>query len=211
MTKKKRKNPGRSAEELAEIRQRLAEKRKALELLPVEFQVVDMNHAKSPEVMDYCVRHLSSGGTWAELRKKLGLGPSYADRRWRYIRQAILEVAIPLDEQEALQAKYATNQYLLSKLDKFMEEIEDRIVMREGEDNEHHFVKLKLESLKMMFERNEIDFDHYIEMRRLKTAESKSQGVSIIFKNVVQIPRPGENLTEVDVTPKKNKIRGSCE
>lgn len=205
MTGKKKKKSGKSKQEIAAMGLKvLAEKQAFLDSVGVELQVKDIAHTRTPEVMDFCVRHLSSGGTWGELRRKLGLGPAYADRRWRALRSAIVEVALPKDEDDALKAKYATNQYLMSKLEAFFDELETKIKAREGDDNEHHFIKLKLESLKMMFERNEIDFEHYLEMRRVKTGERRNQGVSIVFQNIVKVPRPGDSTEEsVDVTPKR--------
>lgn len=198
MTKKRKRSV--QTVPIAELHKLQAESLSILNKTPVELQVRDSNHALSPEVVDFSIQHLVSGGTWGELRRKLGLGPAYADRRWRALRHMILEQALPKDEDEALKAKYATNQYLLGKLEKYVEEIEDRIKARINDDNEHHFLKIKLDSLKMMFERNEIDFEHYLEMKKLKNVDKRSQGISIVFQNITKINRPGDSI---DVTPKQ--------
>jgi len=174
-----------------------AERKKVLDAIPVELQVIDVDHAKSKEVLDYCIDKLSAGVAWGELRRMLGVGPSSVDRRWRTIRDLVLSIALPENEEEALKARYSKGAFLLQKLEKFIDEIEARLEVGVEAKVEHNFFKIKLDGLKYLLEQNEKDFEHYVEMRKVKSIDRKSQGPSVIIQNNYHIPRPGDNTKDV--------------
>lgn len=182
---------------------KIAEK-KALErsIKPV-MTVKTVEEALSDRVINFSVQHLSTGGTWNELRKKLNLGPAWEDARWRKLRRALLDAALPESEEEALKSCYARSEFLMMKLERLVKRIEDE-VERGTEKNIHLLLKTQLDGLKVLAEQNDKEFMNYLEMKKLKVVDSKSQGTSIIFQNNYYVPRPGDK----DVTPKAKVIDG---
>jgi hypothetical protein len=187
------------------MRERLEEYRERIKNIPVEMFVKDVAHAKSPEVINYAIIRLSAGDTWAELRAKLGLGSSASDPRWRVLRTLLVDGLMPATEEEALKAQISTRQFLLSKLEEQLDEVEMRIQIH-GTDKldkvtEHQFWKLRLETIKLLLEENNQAFESFIEMKKLKSLASKTGGSVINVINKFHIPRPGDNLKALkDVT-----------
>lgn len=187
-----------------------------LALVKVDLQVRDADHARSPEVIDYCVKFLSKGGTWDVLRRKLGVGAANSDNRWRVIRGQVCETFIPKSEEEALLAQANTREFLLQKLEGFVEEVESTISnLPDGEEGLKALpamMKLKLETLKAFFDENERSFKAYTELKKIKTLEKKNQGGSIIINNNYHMNRPGQNAKDVtntlDTASKLLKVEG---
>lgn len=180
-------------------RARLKEIQDKAASLPVELQVRDAAHARSPEVLKYCIDHLAGGGTWLELKMKLGIrGGAHSDPRWRIIRSLVVEGLLPETDDEAMKAQISQRAFMLDRLEGFLEEVEERLLLQ-GDDKqdklvEPMFYKIRMEAMKILLEENEKSFTSHIEMRRLKQAEKKNQGKSIIVNNKFYIPRPGDDL-----------------
>ena len=95
---------------LAKLHQEQAESKVNL---PVVLQVRDIHHARSAEVLAFCLDHLGAGGTWTDLRRKLGLG--YGDLRWKLIRERAVEGLLPVNEDEAIKAVGSKRSYLADR------------------------------------------------------------------------------------------------
>lgn len=175
--------------------------------VPVELQVTDVRHARSSEVLAFCLSHLGAGGTWASLRHKLGLGPG--DIRWRLIRERAVEGLLPVNEEEAIKAVGSQRSFLVTKLEGIMEEIEERINMMDDSDKtfDHHFWKLRMDGMKLLLEENSKQLMDHLEMKKAKAAEKNNTGVSIIVQNQYYIPRPGDSPDKIqDVVPIINQL-----
>jgi len=183
-------------------RQRLEEDR-----VPVELQVTDVRHARSAEVLGFCLSHLGAGGTWGALRHKLGLSPG--DIRWKLIRERAIEGLLPVNEEEALKAVGSQRSFLVDKLEGMLEDLESRINMMESGKMafDHHFWKLKIETMKLLFEENSKQLSDHLEIKKVKAAEKANTGVSIVVQNSFYIPRPGDSKEKiVDVVPIINEL-----
>ncbi len=179
-----------------------------LEAIPCELQVRDADHARSPEVIQFALNHLAQGGTYEVLRKKLGLGPAHRDHRWRLVREVVNEGLIPTSESDALRQQADGRQYLVSKVEDMIEDFEglmsslsdekvgDRIMLSQ-------FMKFKLEALKLLMEENAKSFEAWATLQKIKVADRKTQGPSIIIQNNYHIPRPGDKAREVIETTAK--------
>lgn len=188
-----------------------ARKKKQDELDKIKpvMSVKNTRDAKSERVLSYCIKELSSGTTWSELRRMLGLGHASIDPRWRTIRETLTKQILPANEEEALQAQMNMSEMVLSKLEEFQDYLDERIERTKGEDNEHHMLKLKLDSMKLAFERYEKRVEQFLTMKKIQKDDQKSRGPSIIYQNINYIPRPGDGEREVkDVTQKVTKIIG---
>lgn len=180
----------------------MAEERRRLDAIPVELQVRDTTHARSAEVQDFAVKHLSQGGTWEELRRKFGLGHSGVDRRWRVVRETVVDAFIPETEEEALRAQVSHRSYLLSKIETFIEEIEAKLMVDSsslGSETMHHFMKMRLDGLKVLLEENNREFESFLNVRKLRAKEKQNRGVSIVVQNNFAIPRPA--MPQIDASP----------
>lgn len=171
--------------------------REDLKNVKVELQVVDSKHATSEEVLQFCIDHLQKGGTYNVLRLKLGLGPSMTDRRWRRIRAVLAEMILPDTEEEALKLANSMSNFMITKIEVFMEKIEQRALASQGEENEAQFLKLELDAMKMVMDKYEKQTEHFLKMKDIKKKEKGTQGPTIIFNNKFVIPRPGAK----DITP----------
>jgi hypothetical protein len=192
---------------VAQAREVLKEKQQALAKIDVELQVTDAKHARSEGVVSFCREHLIKGGTWEELRRKLGLGPAWQDSRWRMVRATVVDCLLPSTEEEALKASQQERSFLVSKLEEFVSEIENRMQHMRGGKDEHQYWKLKLEALKLQLEEATKTFDNYVNMKKVKTLDSKTQGVSIIVQNNYHMARPGETKRDaLDVTKKVTNL-----
>lgn len=191
---------------LDSVRQALLDKHQA-DRVDVELQVTDVRHARSAEVLSFCLSHLGSGGTWGSLRHKLGLGPG--DIRWRLIRERAVEGLLPVNEDEALKAVGSQRSFLVTKLEGMLEELEERINMiGDGKKTyDHHFWKLRMEGMKLLLEENSKQLTDHLEIKRAKLSEKTNTGVSIIVQNQYYIPRPGDPRDRItDVVPLINEI-----
>jgi hypothetical protein len=183
----------------------LAEKRLKLAKIPVELQVRDTEHARSAEVIEFCIAHLTGGGTWEELRARLGLGPAHQDYRWRKLKELLIDGLAPKTEEEALKAQADGRAYLLSKVQEF-EETLDQVLLVMGNSAEEKkslpsLLKLKMDAIKMQLDENARGFDAYVNLKKAKEADKKTQGVSILIQNNFHMPRPGDDKKELkDVT-----------
>ncbi len=155
-------------------------------------KVRNIEAAKSVEVLEFCRDFLTDGGRWDELRRKLGLGPAHLDKRWRVIRELIPEMMMPTTEEDALRRHGALQLMIMSELDALVKQI-DHGYSEADEKVAHNYLKLKMEALKMKLEESSKEFDKFMDVKKLKSAEKKTQGVSIIVQNNYHIARPGEN------------------
>lgn len=175
----------------------------------VMLQVRDFTHARSAEVLSFCLDHLGSGGTWDHLRRKLGLGPS--DARWRIIRERAVEGLLPINEEEALKAVGSQRSFLVQKLEQELENLEARMeslpeITKIGVVD-HHFWKIKVEIMKILLDENSKDLGDHLEMKKAKAADKQALGQSIIVQNNYYIPRPGDSQEKIrDVVPLLNEI-----
>ena len=191
---------------LDRVRQAMLDKHQA-DRVDVELQVTDVRHARSAEVLSFCLAHLGSGGTWGALRHKLGLGPG--DIRWRLIRERAVEGLLPTNEEEALKAVGSQRSFLVNKLEGMLEELEERINMiGDGKrTHDHHFWKLRMEGMNLLLEENSKQLTDHLEIKRAKLSEKANTGVSIIVQNQYYIPRPGDPRDRItDVVPLINEI-----
>lgn len=175
----------------------------------VELQVLDVAHARSSEVLGFCLAHLGSGGTWSSLRHKLGLGPS--DIRWRLIRERAIEGLLPVNEEEALKAVGSQRTFLVQKLELMLETLEARMELFSGKQAtssiDRDFWKIKTEIMKLLLEENSKNLNDHIEIKRVKAQEKANLGASIIVQNQYYIPRPGDHKDRiVDVVPLINEL-----
>lgn len=187
----------RKAKDLANLEKAQAVKKEMLQTpVPVEFPVRDMEHAKSEEVLQYCLKELEGGTTYNELRLKLGLGPASVDRRWREIREILIELILPQDEEEALRTDAGLSGYMLSRIEQYIEKIQERALANRGEENEAAFLKLELDSMKLLMEKYAKRTDQYLKMKDIQKKEKRTTGTTIIFNNLHSIRRPGQELED---------------
>lgn len=164
---------------------------------PVVLQVGDIEHAKSEEVLKFCLSQLQAGTTYNALRIKLGLGPAYLDNRWRVIRQLLSEMILPADEDEALMSANALSAYLLKRMEEFTDKAAARALEMRGDKNEFQYLKLELDAMKILTEKYEERTNHYLKMKDLQKQEKGRHGQTVVFNNKFYIPRPGEAIREV--------------
>jgi len=191
---------------LEQARQKTKELR-AADNVPVELQVVDVRHARSAEVLSFCLSHLGGGGTWGALRNRLGLGPG--DIRWKLIRERAIEGLLPVNEEEAIKAVGSQRSFLVDKLEIMLEDLEGRINMMSKTEStfDHYFWKLKLEAMKLLLEENSKQLSDHLDVKRAKAADRHSMGVSIVVQNSFYIPRPGDGADRIaDVVPIINEL-----
>lgn len=167
----------------------------------VEFPVVSYKDCEREDVLKFCLDQLKAGVTYNELRMKVGLGPTHLDGRWRKLRRILSDMILPANEEEALLAGYSSTQYVIKKMEMYLEKLGERLqtAQNTADENEHQYWKLELEAMKAIIEKQEKRTDHYLKMKDLQKAEKGRRGSTIIFQNNYSIPRPGE--TPKDVTP----------
>lgn len=175
----------------------------------VVLQVKDIHHARSAEVLAFCLDHVGSGGTWSDLRRKLGLG--FGDIRWKIIRERAVEGLLPINEDEAIKAVGAKRSYLIDKLEKMLHDLELRMEslpeMTKDGVYDHHFWKLRIEAMKLLLEENSKNLTDHLEMKKAKAADKMARGGSLIVQNNYYIPRPGDGEEKIrDVVPIINQI-----
>lgn len=187
---------------IEEARAVYKETREKAASLPVELKVKDMAHARSPEVISFAISHLKSGGTYAELRSKLGCGPAYSDKRWRVVRDILCEAIIPDSEEDALKASQTVGNYLKCQLEELVTEIDTELKDMGSSKEEikvrHNYYKLKLDGIKALMDDNQESLASFYSMKKLKANERKTQGVSIVVNNNYHIARPGDNAKVVE-------------
>lgn len=179
----------------------ITELRKQDNQVEVALQVRDMAHAKSEEVLKYCVDELQKGTTWNKLRRKLGLGHAGVDARWRTIKEILCSAVMPASEEEALQASLAMSNYMMTSIEDLIERIDERTRATEGKKEEAQMLKVQLEAIKFQKEIYDKKFEHYAKLKELKMVDKKGQGQSIIFQNNYFVPRPGQNVQWKDGRP----------
>lgn len=160
---------------------------------PVQLQVRDHNHARSNEVLNFCFEKICEGVTFDVLRRMLGVGPASVDNRWRIIREALPNIMLPVDEEEALRARYSKSLFLLERVEELIKKIDERTEMVDSKV-EPQMHRVKFDALKLLIEENRNEFDQYMEIKKLKAHERGNRGVSIIFQNNFHVPRPGESV-----------------
>lgn len=175
-----------------------------------------MDHARSSEVLSFCIKELSEGTTYNELRRKLGLGPANIDTRWREIRTRVLDGMVPTNEQEALKAQADQRAYLLTKLESFMEDVEGMLLSLPNNEEDRKLIpnllKLKLESVRTLLEENAKSFEAYLSLKRIKEQDKRTRGQSILIQNNYHINRPGQNEKEVlETASRVQKIIGGSD
>lgn len=200
-------------ERRADSLMRLAEERmaqiQASEGDRVDLQVTDVRHARSAEVLAFCLSHLGAGGTWSSLRQRLGLKPG--DIRFRIIRERAVESLLPVNEDEAIKAVGSQRTYLVDKLEGMLEKLEARMDLlpektRSG-FNDAAFWKIKTEIMKLLFEENSKNLMDHLEMKKAKAIDKMQAHGSIIVQNNYYIPRPGDSQDKLkDVTPIINEL-----
>lgn len=162
--------------------------------IKVELQVRDKEHAQSEEVLQYCVKQLESGTTYNDLRLKLGLGPASIDRRWREIREILIELILPKDEEEAMRTDAGLSGFMIQRLEVYVDKIQKRAAACEGDENEAQFLKLELEAIKLVMEKYAKRTDQYLKMKDIQKAEKRTTGTTIIFNNLHAVRRPGDEI-----------------
>lgn len=178
-------------ESQARERERLAE-------VPVVLQVTSIDHAQSEEVLQFCLNELSTGCTYDELRRKLGLGPASVDRCWRQIRLILAEMVLPSSEEEQLKMANAQTAAMIQRVEAFQRKVEERAQMMRGSDQESQFLKIELDAMKLVMEKLEKQTDHYLKMKAIQKKEKGLRGPTIIFQNLNPVARPGQ---PIDVSP----------
>lgn len=164
---------------------------------PVILQVKDIEHARSEEVLKFCLAQLQGGTTYNALRIKLGLGPASHDPRWRAVRSTLTEMILPANEDEALMSANALSGYLLNRMEQFADrarQLSDDMV---GDKNHFQYLKLELDAMKILTEKYEERTNHYLKMKDLQKQEKGRHGQTVVFNNKFYIPRPGEAIREV--------------
>lgn len=202
-------------------RKLLEEHQEKLNSIEPVITVKDMAHCRTPEVLNYCRQFLLEGGRWDELRRKLGLGPAHIDKRWRLIRELVPELIAPVSEQDALTRLMANQLYMMNEVEALIkdadtawqashydkkvkgpdgEQLKDEhgnlVTVRVPGKESHNYLKMKLDGLKLKFEQNAKEFQAFMETKKLKAAEKKTNGVSIIVNYTRQVARPGDNKKE---------------
>jgi hypothetical protein len=176
---------------------------KELEQVPKVIEIKTIADACSPHVIEYSREFLINGGRWDELRAHLGLGPSNVDRRWRKLREAVIEAMVPKSREQALLGQASVRHFLISELDSFSEELE-KVMPSISEKNLHHYYKMKFEALRAKLDENSRGFDAFTQIEQIKSKEKHNQGTSIIVQNNYHINRPGDvpvkKAEEIDVT-----------
>jgi hypothetical protein len=172
------------------------ERIRELQSVPIELQVRDIPHARSEEVLQYCLKELNAGTTYNDLRLKLGLGTAGRDRRWREIRTLLAELILPESEEEALKASHALSNFMIDKLEKFQARMAKRAEFLKGAENEAAFLKLELDAMKLIMDKYDTQTLHYLKMKELQRKETRNQGQTIIFNNQFHVPRPGDQLQD---------------
>lgn len=175
----------------------------------VELQVLDVAHARSSEVLGFCLAHLGKGGTWSSLRHKLGLG--LGDIRWRLIRERAVEGLLPVNEDEAIKAVGSQRTFLVQKLEHMLETLEARMELFTAKQGafaqDKDFWKLKTEIMKLLLEENSKNLMDHLEVKKAKALDKTNQGVSIVVQNAYYIPRPGDDKDRIrDVVPLINEL-----
>lgn len=175
----------------------------------VVLQVQDVAHARSSEVLSFCLSHLGAGGTWSSLRHKLGLGP--ADVRWRLIRERAVEGLLPVNEDEAIKAVGSQRAFLVQKLETMLETVEGRMELFSAKQGvtsiDRDYWKIKTEIMKLLLEENSKNLGDHLELKKAKAMEKGNQGTSIIVQNAYYIPRPGDSRDRIsDVVPLLNEL-----
>ena len=169
----------------------------ALQGTPVVLQVRDNKHATSEEVLSFCMKELSSGTTYNELRLKLGCGASATDRKWRLVRSALAEIVLPDSEEEALKYAHSLANFMIARLEKFQTKMAKRAESQRGEENEAQFLKLELDAMRLVMEKYDSQTDHYLKMKAIQKREKRTQGRTVVFNNKFYVARPGgENQLE---------------
>jgi len=179
----------------------MKKKREAERSIAPVIQVRDVAHAKSEEVLQFCIKELTEGSTWNELRMKLGLGHAGVDGRWRVIKEILCSAVMPANEEEAVKAALSMSNYMQTQLEEFSHYIDERCRAVHGSKNEDKFLKLKLETMKMQADEYSRRFEHYAKLHAMKKADRKQQGPSIIFQNNYFVPRPGQKVEWKDGRP----------
>lgn len=164
----------------------------------VVLQVRDLDHARSEEVLGFCVEQLKAGKTYNELRLMLGCRPASVDRVWREIRECLVELVLPATEEEALQGDVAASSGLLRRMEGFLDKIEKRAKDKMNTEEEHYFLKLELEAMRQIMDKYNKRTEHYLKMKDIQKKEKRKTGTTIIFNNLHKVARPGD---AVDVTP----------
>lgn len=167
--------------------------------LGVVFKVRDLAHARTDEVLLFCVEQLKAGRTYNQLRIMLGCGPASHDHVWREIRTLLTEMILPGNEEESLQADSAHSSYMLRKMEEFLVKVEARTLEKRGDEDEANFYKLELEAMKVIMEKYSKRTDHFLKMKDIQKKEKRKTGTTIIFQNNFKVARPGDTI---DVTPK---------
>lgn len=201
-----------SVEGVARAREVLAQRRSSD--VAVELQVRDHEHARSEEVLQYCLSELERGTTYNDLRLKLGLGPASIDRRWREIREILVELILPESEEEALRVDAGLSGFMIGRIESFMKKVEQRAASMAGEDSEAALLKLELDAMKLLMDKYSKRTDHFLKMKDIKSKEKRTTGTTIIFNNLHAVRRPGDNEPLADaakLVTQKRKIESEAD
>lgn len=174
---------------------------------PPELEVRSEAHAVSAEVLEFCLEHLRQGRGWSELRYRLGI-PHPLDRRWAIVKQKCVDMLLPSSDEEALSRSMANRALLLQRLESLVEEIEDKISASDSlgkMDFSIMWTRTKMDALEILLREASKDLDEYAEVQKLKRAENKNSGPSIIVQNNFHIPRPKLDSVK-DVLPVMNRL-----
>lgn len=189
-------------------RETQARQREIDERTPIQLQVNDNDHARSGEVIEFCLTFLANGGRWGQLRRALGLENAGIDRRWRIVREVVTDTMIPKDNQEALLLHIRSSLFLNEKLHEQLADLEG--VLEHLPDTEEdrkllpNLMKVKLDTIKGLLEENQKKFDNYAELEKIKSQDKKTQGTSVIIQHNYHINRPGDTPREIAEVTKKS-------
>jgi hypothetical protein len=170
----------------------------------VELVVRDTTHARSEEVIKYCINELNKGSTWNVLRRKLGLGHSGVDHRWRILKEILCSAIMPDTEEAALMANLQASQYMLTRMEHFIEDVETQVQELKGTEEYSKVLKVHLDSIKLQMDTYNKRFEYFAKMKELKVVDQKSHGASVIYQNNYFIPRPGQDVDWKDGRPVLN-------
>lgn len=182
-----------------------AARRAQLAAIEVEYPVADIEAAKDPKTILWATTRLIEGDSWEVVRRKMGLGPSHVDRRWREIRKHILEQAVPENEDQTLKDYLDEQAQAIADLKEFILKIEQKIEAtpssKEEQKAHHQYYKYKLDALSKLVDETSKKAQHSLETHKAKKGLAKNIGTQIIIHN--NIPRPQRNVPDIETSIKE--------
>jgi hypothetical protein len=189
---------------LKEIQEAYEKKNKELAEIKPLFELKTLDDVKQESVISYCLDRLKAGATYQELRRELGLGPSFQDKKWRKLREILVEYILPKTEEDALLQANEDASFWQRQLEGMVEQIDSKIeevqkIGRIFDENTGKWkladsamlsglLKTKLDAIKTIIDTKKQSFTDFMEIQKLRKSEKGTRGVSITIVN--NIPRP---------------------